>query len=368
MVKSLARDLTREGIEVHVATTDDNGPKRLHVPWGTPVVQDGVTYWFFPRQTRFYTFSWPLSTWLARHVNEFDVLHIHALFSYATLPAAFWANRHGIPYVLRPLGTLNEWGMQNRRPWVKKLSLRLLESRVLKNAALVHYTSELERTAAESLQVGGRSIVIPNALPPSPGSIATLGFRARYPELRDRPIALCLSRLDPVKGLDILLGAFAKTRERIPGVALVVAGDGNRPFIDELKAQADALGLAADVVWTGFLEGHEKQAALADADVFVLPSYSENFGIAVAEAMAAGLPVIVTDQMGIHPDVAQAQAGRVVSCDVDRLSMALVELLADAPKRRQMGDNARRWALEHYSSRAVTRQVIGAYNAIAIAH
>src|SRR5438874_336100 len=114
MVRTLARGLSREGIETHVATTDDNGPGRLNVRCCEPVLQDGVTYWYFPRQTRFYTFSWPLSTWLANHVSEFDVVHIHALFSYATIPAAFWASRQGIPYIVRPLGTLSEWGMKNR--------------------------------------------------------------------------------------------------------------------------------------------------------------------------------------------------------------------------------------------------------------
>src|SRR2546422_889665 len=93
LVRTLASGLSRAGIETHIATTDDNGPERLRVPLGVPVVQEGVTYWYFSRQTRFYTFSWPLAHWLARHIPEFDLVHIHALFSFAALPAAFWANR-----------------------------------------------------------------------------------------------------------------------------------------------------------------------------------------------------------------------------------------------------------------------------------
>src|SRR5437867_682944 len=135
MVCHLAGGLARAGIETHVATTDDNGSETLPARYGVPVVQDGVTYWYFRRQSRLYTFSWPLSVWLARHISEFDVLHIHALFSFPTLPAAYWARRHGVPYIVRPLGTLNEWGMRNRRPWLKKFSFRVLENRVLKHAA-----------------------------------------------------------------------------------------------------------------------------------------------------------------------------------------------------------------------------------------
>src|SRR5207248_1206849 len=91
MVRQLAASLAREGVEVHVATTNDNGPETLDVACGVPVRQDGVTYWFFPRQVRFYNFSWPLNAWLAQHVRDFDVVHIHALFSFASLPAAYWS-------------------------------------------------------------------------------------------------------------------------------------------------------------------------------------------------------------------------------------------------------------------------------------
>src|SRR5206468_5114699 len=104
MVRNLAHSLVQHGIETHVATTDDNGPESLHVPHGVRVIQEGVSYWFFPRQTDFYTVSWPLVSWLSRHVREFDVVHIHALFSFAALPAAYCASRDGVPYIVRPLG------------------------------------------------------------------------------------------------------------------------------------------------------------------------------------------------------------------------------------------------------------------------
>src|SRR5438552_8807806 len=159
MVANLARSLHREGIDTHVATTNDDGPRRSDVRCGEPVLQDGVKYWYFPRQTRFYAVSWPLATWLAAHVSEFDVVHIHALFSFATLPAAFWANRRHVPYIVRPLGTLSEWGMKNRRPWLKTLSFRFIESVVLKHAALVHYTSNQERREAERLHVTAAAAV-----------------------------------------------------------------------------------------------------------------------------------------------------------------------------------------------------------------
>src|SRR5205823_528444 len=113
---------------------------------------DGVTHWYFPRQTRFYQFSRPLHRWLSRYVRSYDLLHIHALFSYAPVSAAFTALQSNVPYIIRPLGTLNRWGVKNRRPWLKKLSLSLIERRILGGAAALHYTSEQERL--EAAEVG----------------------------------------------------------------------------------------------------------------------------------------------------------------------------------------------------------------------
>ncbi len=341
MVRQLAGSLARSGIETHVATTDDDGPEKLDVRYGEPVVQDGVTYWYFPRQLRFYTFSWPLSVWLSTHVSDFDLLHIHALFSFAALPASYWATRRGVPYIVRPLGTLNEWGMTHRRPWLKRASFHLLERRILKHAAVVHYTSHQERREAETLGVTGISAVIPNGLPDSLPEGFSGAFRRRYPQLRGRRIILFLSRLDQKKGLDLLLRAFADLRRKAPDAILVIAGGGRDEFIEELKAETRTLGIAEEILWTGFLTGEDKQAAFADAVMYVLPSYSENFGIAVAEAMAAGLPVVVSDQVGIHNDIVEAAAGLVVRCEVGDLTQTMLRLLNDPALRVSLGRNGK---------------------------
>jgi glycosyltransferase involved in cell wall biosynthesis len=346
-----------------VATTDDNGPRRLDVPWGVPVVEHGVTYWYFPRQTRLYSFSWPLGAWLAKHVADFDLLHIHALFSYASLPAAFWAHRLGVPYVVRPLGTLNEWGMQNRRPRLKRLSFSMLESRIIRHAALMHYTSDRERIEAESLRVAAPAAVIPNPLPESNASQCTGRLRARFPQLRGRPIVLFLSRIDQKKGLDLLLAAFAAVRRQVPDAVLVVAGDGPSGLVDRLRADVASLGIAADVLWAGFLAGDDKDAALADADVFVLRSRSENFGIAVAEAMAAGLPSSFrTGSASMRKSPARAPELVVHSTPGD---LARDDPPADRPRLcASLGAAARSLALRNYSSRAVTARLIGAYEGV----
>ena len=364
VIRAMARGQAACGLEVHVATTDDNGPGRLPQPGRAPLMEAGVCYWVFRRQTRFYTFSWPLTRWLLKRVADFDIVHIHALFSFASVIAAVCARRRGIPYIIRPLGTLNRWGMHKRHPRLKRLSFRFIESRILKEAAGVQYTSQQEALEARQLGVDHGPLIVPNPvdLPahiPEPGA-----FRAAHPHLRNgAALVLFLSRLDPKKGLDLLLAAFSRVRENHPGATLVIAGDGDPAFVARLKQDGERLGLGASTIWTGFLQGEEKLAVLADADVFVLPSYSENFGVAIVEAMAAGLPVIVSDQVGIHREVAASRAGLVVPCSERELAEALQRMITDRAFRAAAGRNGQKLAAR-FSTKSVSHQLLKVYGEV----
>src|ERR1700677_4503086 len=146
----MARSLVGHGVQVDVATTNDNGPdNRLDVPLCQRMQRDGYGVFYFRRQTRFYKASLPLSRWLSAHVADYDLVHIHALFSHASNSAARHAARRGIPYIIRPLGVLNSWGMENRRPLLKTLSFQFVEKSTLLHAAAIHYTSQAEKSEAE---------------------------------------------------------------------------------------------------------------------------------------------------------------------------------------------------------------------------
>jgi glycosyltransferase involved in cell wall biosynthesis len=364
MVERMARGLECAGHEVHIATTNDEWPGKLTVPCGVPVERDGITYWYFDRQFGFYKYSRPLSQWLAAHVADYEVVHIHALFSHSAYAAGYWAHRRGVPYIVRPLGVLNRWGMQNRRPWLKQLSFRFIESRILRHAALIHYTAEAERAEAALLGVNVRSVIIPNPVPDDGAPVPPGRFRAAHPELAGRRIVLFLSRFDRKKGLELLLPAFARVLQRFPDASLVLAGSGDTALVAELQAQAGELGITDNIIWTGFLKGEDKRAAFTDADVFVLPSWSENFGIAVVEAMAAGCPVVVTDQVAIHGDISQAGAGYVTPCDADAIAEALIRVLAEPSARAAMGNKGKCLTETHYSPAAVTSRLLAAYREI----
>lgn len=365
-VRSMAEAVAGQGEQVEVAATDDDGAGHLAVPLAQPMVENSVTYRYFHRQTDFYTFSWPLTRWLARNVGDYDVVHIHALFSYSTLPAAWLARRNGVPYIVRPLGTLNQWGRQHRRPVLKKASLRLIEGPILARAARIHYTCEQERIEAEAGGCRYPASVLPLGIDLAP--FASLppadAFLKRCPQLSGKSVILFLSRLHPIKGLDNLLRAMARLAPDYPDVCLVLVGDGEPAYVSELQAQAAALGLIERIVWTGPLYDADKLAAFAAADLFVLPSYSENFGLAAVEALAAGLPLVISDQVGIQREVAQAEAGLVTPCDPIALAQALAAMLASPDLRVRCSANARRLAEQRFSNSMMAQALVHLYEQV----
>jgi glycosyltransferase involved in cell wall biosynthesis len=360
VVRSLASQLARAGVQVHVATTDDDDRGRKNVPLGTPVSDGGATYWYFGRTTRTYSSSIGLTSWLLRHTAEFDLVHIHSLFSFPATAAAAIARRRSIPYVVRPLGVLNRWGLRSGRAWAKRLSIRLIESAVVRGAAAVQFSSETERRETEEVCPLARGVVIPNPVDLAPPARRGL-FRAGYPSIDSRPMVLFLARLSPVKGVDLLLDAFEILRRTIPQAVLVVAGSGDDSYVRDLRARADELGISGDVVWTGFLDRSAKARALADADVFVVPSRSESFGLAAVEALSAGVPTVITEGVGIANEVASSGAGLVVPPTAAAIANAIGRILSDAELASGLSVRAISLVRSRYEPDAVAAQVMKLY-------
>lgn len=363
----IARGLIRAGIGIDVAATaGDEELALLNGDLTKPISRDGANYYYFRRQTEFYKISRPMTRWIAQHIREYDLVHIHALFSYSAYTAANLAIKNRVPYVIRPLGVLNRWGMENRRRLLKQLSFRFIERRILDNAAAIHYTSRQEKVEAEMAGATTTPVVIPLGIDTSlfkPGK-SVARFYERFPIARGRDIVLLISRLDPKKGVDILLRAFQEVQRSHPASLLVLAGDGEPGFVAGLRKLTGDLGIAGQVLYTGFLSGDDKMAAFAAASLFALPSYSENFGLAAVEAMASGLPCVLSDQVGVAPDVEEYQAGSVVPCEPAAVALALQRLLADPVLRQRSGENAVRLANERFSLEAMTGSLMKLYSRI----
>jgi len=371
-MRLIARGLKQAGVFVDIAATIDS-KALITGQLERPESRDEVNHFDFRRQTSLYKISLSLSRWLSEHIRDYDLVHIHALFSYSSYAAANIAKRNGVPYIVRPLGVLNRWGMENRRKFLKKISFRFIEQPILRGAAAVHFTSHQERLEAWEAGVETESVVIPLAvdLDGVSESASAENFYQKFSQARGRKIILFLSRIDPKKGLDLLLTAFAdvvinekqstNSNER---PLLVIAGDGADGFVEQVKRMAIELGIEKDVLWAGFLQGADKFSALTAASLFVLPSYSENFGIAAVEAMAAGLPCVISDQVGVAADAQDYDAAVVVRCEPGSLTLALRRLLENPELQETLGANARRLVEERFSLEAMTASLVKLYDRV----
>ncbi len=290
-----------------------------------------------------------------------DIVHIHALWEEVQHRAARLAYRAGVPYVLSPHGMLDPWSLTQGR-LKKRLYLMWRLRKNLDRAAAIHFTSTTERDVVAPLRLRPPTIVVPNGidltefeqLPPK-GT-----FRARYPQIGDRLVVLFLSRVHPGKGLDLLVPAFARADTR--GAMLVIAGPGEATYLSQVQQWVRENGLTDRTIFTGMLYGPERVAALADADLFVLPSDHENFGIAVVEALAARTPVIISDQVNIHDQITAAGVGQVVPTRVEDLSSQLTRWLGDPVLRAAAAERARPFVWQHYDWQQIARRWVEHYS------
>jgi glycosyltransferase involved in cell wall biosynthesis len=325
-IVDIEQALAARGIQVTTVTTNDDGDGRtLPVQCGTPIATAFATRWYFPRTTVFFKVSVGLGQWLRENIKTFDVVHTHALFSFAPVAAAFIARQSGVPYVLRPLGVLARYGMTRRHPMLKWISFALIERRLIESANAVHFTSRAEQAEAEALGLKCRSVLIPLGT-----DLGNVPKRTSVrPDESGAFSLLFLSRIDPKKNIEGLLKALQLIRAKNLSVTLNIAGNGDERYIAALQSLARDLAIAGHVNWLGYVEGEKKSAVLAVASAFVLPSFSENFGIAVAEALAAGLPCVVSHGVALSNEIEKAGAGIVVGTTPENIAAGLERLVGD---------------------------------------
>ena len=290
------------------------------------------------------------------------MVHIHALFSFATTAAAWAARRAGVPYIVRPLGSLASYGLRERRQRLKRLSMALVEGPILRAAAAVHFTSRAELEEAQAIGVPMRGVVIPLGVdvddgPPAPP--------LQHAALAGRRVILFLSRLDPMKNLEAVIDAVAASPMLRGSCALVIAGTGDAGYVAKLKRRAAAAGISEHTLWLGHVEGAQKRAAFAAADVFVLPSFMENFGIAAVEALLAGVPCVLGEEVAIAAAIQQAGAGITVRSEAPEVARALEHVLGSGRAvTRTMGLCAKQLAQAQFSTACMAQRLIALYEEV----
>lgn len=370
VIRDLATGQASAGHTVAVCTTDRGNPvrERLAREYFERFSSADVNLQVFPVQYAPLLFSSGMAQWLGKALSGYDIVHVHGLYRFPPTYGAWLARRQGVPYIIRPHGAIDPYlyGKSSAGSvWLKRFYERWLDMPNLHAAGAIHYTAEEERQRVSFLGIDAPSFVAPNGLDwtryrelPERGAL-----RARW-RLGEAPVVLYLGRLHFKKGLDLLIPAFDALRRSISDAQLVIAGPENDSYGQKVRSWVRERGLEAAVHFVGPLEGVDVVQAYIDADVFALPSYTENFGMTVAEAMACALAVVVSDQVNIHAEVSGAGAGLVIGCNPGELTVALEALLRDAGRRRAMGAAGRELVQRRFTWPVIVEQLTAEYQKV----
>jgi glycosyltransferase involved in cell wall biosynthesis len=319
------------GHTVEVACLDDP-----HAPWvaASPLKVHALG----PGRTS-YAFSSRYGPWLREHARRFDCIVVNGLWQYTGF--GVWLHRASVPYFVFPHGMLDPYfkrafPLKHLKKW---LYWPWAEYRVLRDARAVLFTAQAEKLLAREsfwLYRCCEAVTSLGTAPPPGDSRAQKAlFFERFPGLVGRRLVLFLGRLHPKKGCDLLIEAFARVASSDPSLALVMAGPDQVGWQVTLVALAERFGIAGRVHWTGMLSGDLKWGALHAAEVFALPSHQENFGVAVAEALACGLPVLLSDRVNIWREIAADGAGLVAADSLSGTIGLLEQWQALSPAERR---------------------------------
>jgi glycosyltransferase involved in cell wall biosynthesis len=358
-VHALSTALVSIGHEVHVFTSSMDGPTDLDVPQAKPVNLDGVLVRYF-RVPFLRRLCWcpSMAAVLKSEVSSFDVIHLHSVFLWPTWAAARIARSSGVPFLVSPRGMLGPDVIRRKSRLVKSAWIRLIEQKTLRESAAVHITSELEGEEIRSLGLSLPWLChVPNGVScPAKYSPLPHGPFAQLP----RPYALFLSRISWKKGLDRLI----KSWKWVPNLTLIIAGNDEENYVPQLTVLAGREGVSDRVRFIGEVSDVHKWALYENATMFILPSYSENFGNVVAEAMAVACPVVVTKEVGLASLVLETGAGVVADGEPALLAKAINELRSDEVRRKRYGLAGQRTVNAKLSWGAAAAQLAQVYQSV----
>ncbi len=355
----LGRALVQAGHRVSVFTTNLADERRnLDVPLDTPVDVDGVQVYYEPTQgSRYWGFSWPLYRRLQQSLAEADLVLVHFHYQFANYAGASIARRSHRPYYLFAHGSFKLDAISRKGRMRKKMYLNILERNNVRHAARIIFNAPEEQRASIHFP---QACVLPNGLEPGDylPELAAGMWRAKNPQANGKIVILFLGRIDfHGKGLDLLLPAIARLRREGLAIHLVLAGPDERGGAAATRRLIEDLSLTNDVTFLGMVTGIDKLQVLRDADCMVLPSRSEGLSIALLEALYLGIPILVTNQVGMHGKVAELRAGVVTEVSSPSIEAGL-RLLLNNTQRATMRGAATHWIQQHHTWTAVAQQLL----------
>lgn len=368
-VHNLNKWLVKNGVEVTVYTTNIDGKGTLDVPTHEEVLLDGVKVHYFPITFRGWQYSYALHQNLKKHIREFDLVHLTSVFLSVSTLGAYYAKKNKRPYIISPRGSLMKEPL-GKKSLKKQIYLSLIEKRNLQGASAIHFTTELEREEYVRGRLPlGSSVIVPNGLDFE--ELETQSTQDYFKTVLNIPDEkkkiLFLSRLSWKKGLDDLIPAFSDLLREEPNAVLILAGGDDEGYKKEIlkKMKECDLHEKQEVFLPGMLKGEEKISALQSNNLFVLPSYAENFGMAVAEAMVASGPnttLVISESVGIAPLVEKTHSGIVIPKSKERLKEAMLNGLRNIDSAREMSKKAKQVAHEYFSWDGIAKNFIAEYD------
>lgn len=286
--------------------------------------------------------------------ESFDLVQMQSLWDLEYRQVARICRRHRIPYIMTPRGMLEPWSLSQKK-WKKKAAMLLYQRRDLNQAACIYTTSDLEADHIRAIGIKAPCSIIPNGIDTS-----------NYPCRQDPSIVkkqvLFLSRIHPKKGIEVLLEAWKRIIETHPSWSLLIVGNGEEGYIQSLEEKVKELDLSDTVRISPPVFGEEKIALYQHSSLFVLPSYSENFGMVIAEALSCGVPVITTDNTPWEL-LNETKTGWCISLSEDNLVKTLEEALSmDADKLYEMGQKGSKEVYERFDYHSVAKKNVELYS------
>ena len=302
-----------------------------------------------------YGYSRQYVPWLCRNAKNYDVVVVHGLWQYSSFGAWIALSKLGIPYFVFPHGMLDPWFKRTYplKHLKKCLYWSWAEYQVLRDAQAVLFTSEEERILGrESFWPYKCNEIVVNygtAVPDGDPTVQRQTFLNKFPQLHHKRLFLFLSRLHVKKGCDLLIEAFAKVANLDDSLHLVMAGPDQTGWQAKLEKQAEKLGIAQKITWTGMLSSDLKWGAFHAAEILVLPSHQENFGIVVAEALACGVPVLISNKVNIWREIVADGAGLVANDDLHGTVELLQKWLSMSQhEQKNMQQKAKKCFIERF--------------------
>ena len=365
IVLELAESIGKLGVNVDVVATNANGEKTLDVDLNQWIIQKHYRVRYFSYLDFLdYKFTLSMSQWLFSNVSSYNLVHTHAIFSYPVLVAYWMCQLHKIPYLATPHGMLEPWALAYKI-WKKKLYFNWLEKPALQKASAIQMLAAPEAERIKNLDLKPPLVIVPNGIHRE--DFASLPdpeiFYQQFPETKNKRLIIFLGRIDPKKGLDLLAPAFAQAYQKFPDTHLIIAGPDNTGFLPTAQSYFIKAGCSHAVTLTGMLTGNIKYAALAAAKIYVAPSYSEGFSMSVLEGMAAGLPCVITTGCNF-PEAGEAEAAIIVNIDVGSIAKAIIQLLKDDQKAKNLGNCARQFILDNYTWDKIALKMVSVYEDI----